>query len=186
MERKTEDLMLEARNFFNYYKKEIGRSIREGKNVILLDFTDLASFAHELAELLIQNPEEILQILEVALEESCLLSNPRVRIFNLPDSYSEKIRNLRAKHLNKLIQADGIVRQASEVRPQVVNAKFECPSCGTVLSVLQIEARFREPARCSCGRKSSFRLVSKDMIDAQRIVIEESPESLSGGEQPRR
>jgi len=185
-EKKTEELILDARNFFNVYKKEIGRSIREGKKTIYIDFNDIASFSHELAELLISQPEEILQVLEVALEESGLISNPRVRLTSLPEIYSERIRNLRAKHLNKLIQVEGIVRQASEVRPQVVNAKFECPSCGTILSVLQIESKFKEPNRCSCGRKGRFRLVSKDMVDAQRVVIEESPESLVGGEQPRR
>ncbi len=186
MERKTEDLILEARNFFNFYKREVGRTVREGKKSIYLDFNELASFSYELAEMLIQTPEEIFQILEVSLEESGLITNPRVRIANLPETHSEKIRNLRAKHLNKLIQVEGIVRQASEVRPQVINAKFECPSCGTILSVLQIESKFREPTRCSCGRKSGFKLIAKDMVDAQRIVIEESPESLVGGEQPRR
>jgi len=185
-QKKTEDLILEARNFFNTYKREIGKSIREGKNVVYIDFNELASFTPEIADLIFDQPEEIFQVLEVALEESGLVKNPRVRLFGLPETYSEKIRNLRAKHLNKMIQIEGIVRQASEVRPQVVNAKFECPSCGTVISVLQIESKFREPNRCSCGRKGGFKLISKDMVDAQRLVVEESPESLVGGEQPRR
>jgi len=184
--KKTEDLVLEARNFFETYKKEIGKNIREGKSIILTNFNEIASFSHKLAEQLISQPEEILQIMELALEGAGLVENPRVRLQLLPDTYSEKIRNLRAKHLNKLIQVDGIVRQASEVRPQVINAKFECPSCGTIISVLQIESKFREPNRCSCGRKGGFKLTSKDMVDAQRIVVEESPESLVGGEQPRR
>ena len=185
-ERKTEDLILEARNFFNSYKKEIGQSVKSGKKIIPIDFNNLSSFSHVLSELLFDHPEEIFQVLEVALEESGLVKNPRTRLLSLPENYSEKIRNLRAKHLNRLIQIEGIVRQASEVRPQVINAKFECPSCGTVLSVLQIENKFKEPSRCSCGRRGSFRLVSKDMVDAQRLVIEESPETLIGGEQPRR
>src|SRR3989344_3142582 len=185
-ERKTEDLILEARNFFNSYKKEIGQSVKSGKKIIPIDFNNLSSFSHVLSELLFDHPEEIFQVLEVALEESGLVKNPRTRLLSLPENYSEKIRNLRAKHLNRLIQIEGIVRQASEVRPQVINAKFECPSCGTVLSVLQIENKFKEPSRCSCGRRGSFRLVSKDMVDAQRLVVEESPESSVGGEQPRR
>ena len=85
-----------------------------------------------------------------------------------------------------MIVVEGIIRQASDVRPEVVNAKFECPSCGTVISVLQMEKKFREPSRCSCGRKGSFKLLSKEMVDTQRLVVEESPESLSGGEQPKR
>lgn len=182
----TEELIIEAKNFFEYYKKEIGKSIREGKNVVYVDFNELSSFSHILAENLLENPEETLQILEVALDELGLVSNARVRFFGLPKDKREKIRNLRSKHIGKLVQIEGIVRQASEVRPQVVNAKFECPSCGTIISVLQLDSKFREPNRCSCGRKSGFRLISKDMVDAQRIVIEESPESLVGGEQPRR
>jgi len=182
----TEELLSEARGFINSYKKEIGRRIREGRNVIFVDFNDVASFSHVLAEHLIFYPEEALQLMELALEESGLLEKPRIRLLNLPETQSIRIRNIRARHLGQMLAIEGLVRQASDVRPQVVNAKFECPSCGTILSVLQIERRFREPSRCSCGRKGGFRLVSKEMVDAQRLVIEEAPETLVGGEQPRR
>ena len=184
---KTEDLLIESKNFFNFYKKEIGKSVRAGKNIIILNFEDIASFSHNLSENLLSEPEEVLQLMELALEESGLVENPRIRLVDLPKSHFTRIRNIRAKHLNNLIWIEGIVRQASEVRPQVVNAKFECPSCGAVISVLQInDKKFREPTRCSCGRRGSFKLISKDMVDAQRLVIEESPDSLIGGEQPRR
>ncbi len=184
--RNNEELVSEAKIFFETYKKEIGESIRRGKKVVFINFGDLASNSPVLAEALLSNPEEILQILETALEEIGLIKNPRIRLNDLPETQKVKVRTIRAMHLNQLIFFEGLVRQASEVRPQVVNAKFECPSCGTVISVLQIEKKFREPTRCSCGRKGQFRLISKTMVDAQRIVIEEAPESLSGGEQPRR
>ncbi len=183
---KTEDLIAEAKNFFNYYKKEIGKSIRKGSNIISVDFNDLNSFSPNIANYLLENPEDILRILELAVSELELVNNPRLRFITLPETIFSRIRNIRAKHLNKFIWIEGIIRQASEVRPQVVNAKFECPSCGTIISVLQVEKKFREPTRCSCGRKGHFKLISKEMVDAQRIVIEESPESLIGGEQPRR
>jgi len=85
-----------------------------------------------------------------------------------------------------MISIDGIVRQASEVRPLVTNAKFECPSCGTIISVLQIDKKFKEPSRCSCGRRGGFKEISKDMVDAQVLTIEEASDNLSGGEQPKR
>ncbi|MDD5192895.1 MAG: LAGLIDADG family homing endonuclease [Candidatus Nanoarchaeia archaeon] len=185
-EKNTEELIIEAKGFFSTYKQEIGESIRRGKKVVFISFNDLASHSPVLAEALISSPEEILQILETSLEETGLIKNPRIRLDNLPETQRVKIRTIRAEHLNQLIYFEGLVRQASDVRPQVVNAKFECPSCGTVISVLQIDRKFREPSRCSCGRKGQFRLISKAMVDAQRLVIEESPESLSGGEQPRR
>lgn len=181
-----EELLNEAKRFFEIYIKEIGKSAKEGKKAIYLNFKDLAEFAPEIADRLIVQPEETIQMLEVALEESGVLVNVHVRIIDLPESQKIKIRNIRAKHLNQLISIEGIIRQTSEVRPQVINAKFECPSCGTIISVLQIESQFREPHRCNCGRKVGFKLMSKDMIDAQRIVVEESPDTLTGGEQPRK
>jgi len=182
----NEELISESKLFFETYKKEIGESIRKGRKVVFINFEDLASNSPTLIEALISQPEEVLQLLEAALEDTGLIKNPRIRFNDLPNTQKVKIRTIRAEHLNQLIFFEGLVRQASEVRPQVVNAKFECPSCGTVISVLQIEKKFREPSRCSCGRKGQFRLLSKTMVDAQRLVIEESPENLTGGEQPRR
>ncbi|MEM4625708.1 MAG: minichromosome maintenance protein MCM [Candidatus Pacearchaeota archaeon] len=183
---KTEEIIIEAKNFFNFYKKEIGKSIRETGNIVFIDFSDLASFSPTLAEILIEKPEEIISVMESALQETGLVKNPRIRFTTLPEDSFIKIRNLRAKHLNKFVWIEGIIRQASDVRPQVVSARFECPSCGTIISVLQLEKKFKEPTRCSCGRKGFFKLIGKQMVDAQRLVVEESPESLVGGEQPRR
>ncbi len=183
---KTEELIIEAKNFFDFYKKELGESLRKGNNIIYINFMKLTEFSNKLSDEILSNPEEILRLVELAIEESGLVSNVRVRLYGLPKTQEMKVRNIRSKHLNELIVIEGIIRQASDVRPQVVNAKFECPSCGTVISVLQMEKKFREPSRCSCGRRGGFKLISKEMVDTQRIVIEESPESLSGGEQPKR
>jgi len=183
---KNEELIIEAKNFFESYKKELGESLKKADNVIYLDFIKLTEFSNKLADEILSNPEETLGFIEVAIEEAGLVKNARVRLKNLPKIQEMKIRNIRSKHLNELIVVEGIIRQASDVLPQVVNAKFECPSCGTIISVLQIEKKFREPSRCSCGRRGGFKLISKEMVDTQRLVIEESPESLMGGEQPKR
>ena len=183
---KNEELLIEAKKFFDFHKKELGASLRKAGNVIYLDFMKLTEFSNKLSDEILVNPEETLRLIELAIEESGLVSNVRVRLFNLSESQSLKVRNIRSKHLNELIVIEGIIRQASDVRPQVVNAKFECPSCGTIISVLQIEKKFREPTRCSCGRRGGFRLINKSMVDTQRLIVEESPESLSGGEQPKR
>ena len=183
---KKEDLIIEAKSFFDSHKKELGESIRKSQNVIYLDFLKLTEFSNVLSDQIMTNPEETLGLFEIAIEESGLVSNARVRLYNLPKSQEMKVRNIRSRNLDEIIVIEGIIRQASDVRPQVVNAKFECPSCGTVISVLQIEKKFREPTRCSCGRRGGFRLISKEMVDTQRLVVEEAPESLSGGEQPKR
>ena len=186
---RNEEIILEAKNFFEFHKKELGKSLRSGNSVIFIDFVQLLEFSSKLADEIVSTPEEVLRLMELAIEESGLPVSEkgvRVRLYNLPDVHRLKIRNIRSKHLDELILIEGIVRQASDVRPQVVNARFECPSCGTIISVLQMEKKFREPSRCSCGRRGSFTLKSKEMVDTQRLILEESPEALSGGEQPKR
>lgn len=185
--KKKEELTQEAKNFFEAYKsKIIGTSAREQENVVYISFSYLAEFSPELAEEVLQKPTETIALLEDALAQLEIQKNPRIRLTSLPETAKLNIRHIRAKHLDQMVWIEGIVRQASDVRPQVVNARFECPTCGAILSVLQIDRKFNEPSRCSCGRKGQFKLLSKEMVDAQRIVIEESPDSLEGGEQPKR
>ena len=183
---KQEELLIEAKGFIDSYKKEIGESLKSGTNVVCIDFMQLSEFSNNLADEILANPEEALRLIELAIEESGRGANIRVRLRNMSESQDVKVRNIRSKHLNELLVIEGIIRQASDVRPQVVNAKFECPSCGTVISVLQIEKKFREPTRCSCGRRGGFKLISKEMVDTQRLIIEEAPDMLTGGEQPKR
>jgi replicative DNA helicase Mcm len=183
---KNEDLLIDAKKFFDAHKRELGDSLRDSDGVIFIDFMKLTEFSNTLSDEVLANPEETLRVIEQAIEQSGLVSDVRVRIYNLSKSQNIKVRNIRSKHLNEMIVIEGIIRQSSDVRPQVVNAKFECPSCGTVISVLQMQKKFMEPSRCSCGRRGGFKLISKEMVDTQRLVIEESPESLSGGEQPKR
>lgn len=162
--------------------------IKKGRRSFIIDFNDLSKFDPDLAEQLLSEPEDSLKAAELSLSQFDLPDGAKIRVRtrNLPSSERISIKNIRSEHLGKLITLDGIVRQASDVRPQVVSAKFECPSCGNNISILQIDTRFKEPVRCSCGRRGKFRLISKDLVDAQRLVLEESPEGLEGGEQPKR
>ena len=186
---RQEEIMIEAKAFIDFYKKELGNSLKSGNNVVYIDFMQLSEFSNTLSDEVLVNPEETLGLIEKAIEEMGLVSDStgiRVRLQNLSESQDVQIRNIRSKHLNELLVIEGIIRQASDVRPQVVNAKFECPSCGTTIAVLQIEKKFREPSRCSCGRRGGFKLVSKEMVDTKRLIVEEAPDMLTGGEQPKR
>src|SRR3989304_2635479 len=121
---KNEELMIEAKGFFDFYKKELGDSLRKGKNAIFLDFMKLLEYSNKLAEEILVNPEENLRVLELAIEEKGLIENARVRLLNLPTSQEIKVRNLRSRNLNEMVVVEGIIRQASDVRPQIGNAKF--------------------------------------------------------------
>jgi replicative DNA helicase Mcm len=184
--KKREELILEAKQFFDAYKKDIIELKKPEEKIIKINFNQLASYCPELANSVLEYPEDTTSIIETAIDEKGFVENPRIRFTDLPNSCFVKVRDIRAKHLDQILIIEGIVRQASEVRPQVVNAKFECPNCGAKLSVLQVDRKFREPSRCSCQWKGPFKILSKEMVDVQRLVIEESPDSLDGGQQPRR
>ena len=176
--------------FFNqYYKKHILESIGKGNNFVVVDFKELLSFEPQLAEKLLESPDEVIKAAEVAVESLDFpseIKNFRIRFKKIPETQKIMVSDVRSAHIGKLITITGIVRQKSDVRPQVTTSKFECPNCGNVISVLQLEGSFREPDRCGCGRKGKFRLISKSLVDAQAMVLEESPDELQGGDQPKR
>lgn len=171
----------------SYYKTELFENIRTGKNFLIVDFAELVKFDPTLSELLLESPEDVIKAAEIAVEQFDIeVKDFRIRFKSLPESQKIRIRDVRSEHIGKFLYLMGLVRQKSDVRPQVTSAKFECPSCGNVLTVLQLDTKFKEPTRCGCGRKGKFRLLSKELVDAQGIVLEEIPEELEGGEQPKR
>ncbi|MBI2507896.1 ATP-binding protein [Candidatus Woesearchaeota archaeon] len=183
----TSDQLEKFRDFFGSYKGRIHETIAKGGNSVLFDFNELLTHDPELADLLLEDPENLLKAAEISLDNLDLPSNSlKIRFNNLPAASMLRIRDIRSIHIDRFIAVEGLVRQTSDVRPQVTSAKFECPSCGNTMLLLQIDTQFREPSRCSCGRRGKFRLISKDLIDAQRVVLEEAPENLDGGEQPKR
>ncbi|MBD3249787.1 hypothetical protein GF336_07105 [Candidatus Woesearchaeota archaeon] len=174
--------------FDRHYKKDILERVRKGVEFVVIDFSELVKFDHELADLLLESPEELIKAAEVAMKEVFdeLPGNFKIRFNNLPENQKVLIRDIRSKHIGEFLWIEGIVRQKSDVRPQVTYARFECPNCGNIIAIPQLDSSFKEPSQCGCGRKGKFRLLSKELVDAQGIVLEEIPEHLEGGEQPKR
>src|SRR3989344_4166108 len=172
-----------------HYNTKMHDLANQGKKSLVLDFKELTQYDPELASSLLDDPEDTIRAAELSLEQFDLPKNTklsRIRFRNLPDSQLMRISDVRSEHLGKFLVMEGIVRQASDVRPQITNAKFECAGCGNSISILQIDSKIKEPSRCTCGWRGKFRLLSKDLIDVQHLKIEEAPEDLQGGEQPKR
>jgi replicative DNA helicase Mcm len=182
-------LIRKLQDFFekNYYA-ELLEKIRKNEKFIRVDFSKISAFDPELADLLLDKPEEVIKGAEMAVEQIDAKNGKGfvMRVLNLPESTRIMIRNVRSRHLTKFLFTEGVVRQKSDVRPQVTAARFECPSCGNAISIIQLDNKFKEPSRCSCGRKGRFKLLEKSLVDAQALVLEEVPEQLEGGEQPKR
>ena len=135
-----------------YYTKELNIVAQKGRRALEIDFSNIAKFDPRLSEKLLSNPRESLEFIDAAIQEFDLGDiNYKIcgRIFNLPNSQKIKIRDLRSEHLGLLITADGLIRQASDVRPRVTVGTFECPKCAAQLRIDQLESKLKEPASCN-------------------------------------
>lgn len=183
----TERINLAYEFFEQYMHDEIQRAaIKE--QPIKLDFMELAAFNPELADLMLDDFSDTVKAFELALANFDFdgkTPHMEVQLYNLPESRRVLIGNLRSKELGKLVFTDGKIKYKTDVRPKVTSARFECPACGNILTVIQTEETFKEPTRCACGRKGKFREISKEFVDAQKISIQENFRDLQSGEQPR-
>lgn len=160
---------------------------------LIVEFKDIETYNMDLADKLLDTPEEIINSARFALKNIDLpvskrLDNCHVRFIKIPRRIG--IRDLRSYHINKLIAIDGLIRKATEVRPKNLVAAFKCLRCGNISYIQQSSNLFIEPYECedsACGRKGPFKLIVEDsvFIDAQKLRVQESPENLKGGEQPQ-
>lgn len=157
-----------------------------------IDYFALANSSKILEDVIDNNPLQFLKCSEIALsqfeagiEES--LNNVIVRIDGYP--FKTPIREIRHKHIMKMVCVEGTVRRVTDVRPKFKNVAFECLRCGDVTFVEQTLKKMIEPTFCNnvtCGKKGPFRIdyTQSEFTDFQVLEVQESFESLQGT-QPR-
>lgn len=182
-----EDIIEKFSEFFReYYYNEIITVVSEGKKSISIDYSSISKFDSELADYLLENPDEVLEYAEQATSQMDLAADAkfRVRIFNLPEDKQVRIRSIRSEHIGKLIAVDGIVKRASEIRPEVSEAIFQCPECGERITIIQTERMIKSPFECErCDNRKGFKLIDQRLYDARWVAIEE-PFEITTGERP--
>ncbi len=178
----------------DYYHEDIGdlaRKFPTDQRSLYLDWGDLYRFDPDLADDYLSHPEDFRDAAEEALRLYDLpvdvkLGGAHVRMRGLGDTTD--IRQIRTTDINTLIAVSGIVRKATDIRPKVREAAFECQRCGTITRISQGKGEMQNPHECTgCERQGPFRINvdQSEFIDSQQIRIQESPESLRGGETPR-
>ncbi|NUB90441.1 helix-turn-helix domain-containing protein [Haloterrigena sp. SYSU A121-1] len=182
--------------FRNYYDNEIKQLAQRYPNEqrsLHIDWQELYRYDPDLADDFLAQPEQLQRYAEEALRLYDLpidvsLGQAHVRIRNLPETESPEIREIRARDMNTLVEVRGIVRKATDVRPKIEEAAFECQLCGTLSRVPQSSGDFQEPHECQgCERQGPFRVNfdQSEFVDSQKLRIQESPEGLRGGETPQ-
>jgi len=182
---KIDELMTLCKDFIEDEKASY--IIRQASKHAIISFKDMIDFSPHLAQELIDNPENILEIFNHIVYDRFEKQIPiRIKEYDNLESNKIRIRDIRTENLNKFYCIEGIIRQISDVRPLIVLCSFECPSCGNVIRIKQTGRHLSYPSRCGCGRKGKFNEISKEMIDTQRMVIEENLENLEGNQQPKK
>ncbi|SIS14772.1 LAGLIDADG family homing endonuclease [Natronorubrum thiooxidans] len=182
--------------FRNYYDNEIKQLAQRYPNEqrsLHVDWQDLYRFDPDLADDFLNQPEQLQRYAEEALRLYDLpidvsLGQAHVRVENLPETESPEIRDIRARDMNSLVQVHGIVRKATDVRPKIEEAAFECQLCGTLTRIPQSSGDFQEPHECQgCERQGPFQVNfdQSEFVDSQKLRMQESPEGLRGGETPQ-
>ena len=177
-----------------YYRDEIGKLAQNyptDQRSLYIDYDDLYRFDPDLADDYENQPEQLQKYAEEALRLYDLpvdvkLGQAHVRMDPLPDSTD--IRDIRARHVNTLVTVRGTVNKATDVRPKMQEAAFECQRCGTLTRIPQSGGDFQEPHECGgCERQGPFGLNydQSEFVDSQKLRVQESPEGLRGGETPQ-
>ena len=191
------DLVERFDSFYrNYYEEaisELAQRYPNDQRSLYVDYDDLYRFDVDLAEDYRTQPEQMQEYAEEALRQFDLpadvkLGRAHVRLRNLSDAVDIRDIRVHDDHIGRMVEVRGIVRKATDVRPKVVEAAFECQRCGTMTYIPQSDGSFQEPHECQgCERQGPFRVNhdQSEFVDSQQIRVQESPEGLRGGETPQ-
>lgn len=170
--------------FTERYEDEVIQAEKRGDESVVVEFEQLDLFSPELTEYLKDNPEEGIAAAEEGVQAIELLdSEMSIRFVNMPEEDYVLLKNLRSEHIGKFVPIEGMIKRASQVKPEVVSAVFECTQCGEKYTKEQDSSELKSPYKCDCGSKR-FEPLEKNMTDTQVVTLEENPESREGSEQP--
>tara|TARA_Y100000768_G_scaffold300342_1_gene234124 strand:- start:11488 stop:13650 length:2163 start_codon:yes stop_codon:yes gene_type:complete len=166
-----------------------------------IPFHELQTFDPDFAEDILEHPKSILSAGSKTLIEICRERGEEIdaflRVGELPGDTRKPLREIGSSDIDKLRSVDVIITKISEIKPRIHRAVFKCESCGHDIEVDQENEReLKEPLTCpqamgGCGSsrpKTRFDLVliSSRMVNNQWIEIQEQPENVPSGAQPRR
>ncbi|MEM5814526.1 MAG: minichromosome maintenance protein MCM [Candidatus Aenigmatarchaeota archaeon] len=163
--------------FRTFYEGELLSAASAGKKSVVIDFNVLDKFDPDLADRLLNGPEQVLEAAKAAISSIDTPQgslNLEVRFKNVPSCNQVRIRNLRSEHIGKFISIDGVVRRASEVLPEITVATFQCPSCTKMIDVIQKERLVHGPSSCDgCGYKGKMEMTGRKLFDSRWLTVEE-------------
>ncbi len=183
------------------YIDRIRRMILFERSSLIVEYPDLYRYDPDLAQSIIDEPDKFLRSASKAIEEVVAQENPEYvkrkkrfipRVVNLYETV--KVREIKSEYIGKMIQIEGIITRMLPVKSKLVKAVFRHSKCGAEFLWPESEdevigERLEKPTICPvCGESGgTFTLVKEKSvyIDYQRVMIQERPEDVPGGQMPR-
>ena len=145
---------------------------------LTVNYQSLEMFDPELADLLIEKPEEVIAAAQIAIKnidplvQYTSIADINIRFENV--SNWVPLKDITSRHINTFVTVDGRLKNISKVRPRIETGVFECRGCMRLHEVEQTSMNtIIEPSLCSeCGGRS-FRLLQEESkyIDTQNARL---------------
>ena len=179
------------------HEKAIDKMCSENGQSLEVSYILLSTFAPVLAIWLADVPKQILNIFDEGAKEVVLELYPdywmihdelHVRITRLP--VLDKLRDLRAVHLNVFVKVTGVIVRRSGVNPQMKVVRFTC-KCGNITAPMVVNnddpSGPQSPTCPECQSTAPMEINSEQTLyrNYQSIVLQESPGSVPAGRVPR-
>lgn len=167
------------------------------KKSLFVSYNDIDMYNTELASFILANPDKALYLGKKVIREMLPATwEPdnaiNLRIIELPKDAKIEVRQIRAKHLGRLVAVEGLVRKATTPRPRLTRALYRCAKCDAEVWMPQDGMIQKEPLLCTsegCNKSAPHFILddrSSEYTDTQKVEIQENPEGLRGGAQPER
>lgn len=164
-----------------------------------VDVSALQEFDETIVDDLIYNPHDHMSSIQTAIDElvddvskqqvECRFTNPK-------EHMKTRIRDLREKHIGRMLFIEGSVSKATDVRPKISTAVYDCGACDNqIRKQVPQEDLPAAPVESVCShasqgddhsaqKKMELNIDDSEMSNFQRLRLEEPPKE-SGGENPK-
>ena len=157
------------------------------KSSLLVDFKDVEKFDPELAELLIDSPDMVIEAATESLKDKLRVNDainteinePHVRFFGQTIN-NPLIQDVGSRYISRLIMLDSLIVKRSEIIPRIKLGTFKCNYCGTIYKI-KVEKE-EVPEICPQCKRRSIREVPEEskFSNLQKIAVQDPLEKLRG------
>lgn len=163
--------------FATLYKDNVFEIIEQYPQAksLIVDYQKLEMFDSDLADLLLDKPEEVIEAAQNAIKNiDTIVSNIDINIRFENLSNVIPLHDINSDRIGSFVSFEGAIEKVDKPSPKLKTAVFECRGCMRLVEIEQLSGNdIIEPSLCSeCGGRS-FRLLPEEStyINTQLLIV---------------